>query len=621
MGSVLRLRFVVVLITISREIMFNGTWMTRPPDPIPGCKTTVRQPVGAGKQRIITDFIKPVGEVFSSAWKDHHNKFIFLIIPVFYLINATAIHYNIGRFFMDNVDPEYFFLYNGTIIGEGSLSVQYTSNPGTPLMFLIAISNRIVSVFQPGDYIGDVVDDPEKYIHAANMLLVLLLAVTLFLSGWYAGKVSGSRIAGLILQLSLPGSAALMFLSGLVKSEAMTILPVLFLSMAIFHYIFSDDGRETASNRTLVLFGLIAGFGIACKLTFIPMVLVPLILLKSTIGQKLKLLAYTLLSIAVFAYPIVFNNGHFWDWVGGILSHTGKYGEGKAGFIDFDSIPVNLERLFNNEKSFFYVTAVSLILGIILSLKIIHRRMPEQSNRIIRAILAVSIAIIGTIALVLKHFEVHYFISFYVLKFLLISLIYLLIIRFDIIKRSLILKGISIGIVTLVVIYISYSEALKINKINKSYLERKAQQEERYQKVMSVFEEGSPVILTCRFSGAPFVEFAHYSGFMMSFHLTGSFKPYLKEKFPVSYLYVPWSEEFYFWNDFVDFQEILNKTEKSFYIFIGEKKAGDLPAIEERIWQVLDKTEVSREVVYQDARTGEHLIKMTLLSKIPSPTS
>jgi len=138
---------------------------------------------------------------------------------------------------------------------------------------------------------------------------------------------------------------------------------------------------------------------------------------------------------------------------------------------------------------------------------------------------------------------------------------------------------------------------------------------------MSVFEEGSPVILTCRFSGAPFVEYAHCSGFMMSFHLRGSFKPYLKEKFPVSYFYVPWSEEFYFWNDLVGFQEILNKTEKSFYIFIGEKKAGDLPAIEERIWQVLDKTEVSREVVYQDARTGEQLIKMTILSKIPSATS
>jgi hypothetical protein len=307
---------------------------------------------------------------------------------------------------------------------------------------------------------------------------------------------------------------------------------------------------------------------------------------------------------------VVFNNGKFWNWVTGILSHTGKYGSGQKGFIDLASLPGNLYQLFATEKTFFYITGISLAIGIILTLKYRKRALTQQSDRMVRAILAVPVAIILCIALILKHFEVHYFSSFYVFKFLLISLVYLLVIRLDLNKIIRIIALVFIGVA---VIYISYDEIPKMQAWNKHYIERKAMFDEEYLKVMSLVDEESPVILSCRFYGAPFIEYAHYSGFVMSFHLRGSFKPYLKEKFPVSYFYVSWSDQFYYWNEFVDFQQILDKANHSFFIFIGEKKGDDLPVIEKRIWQVLDKNEAAWEVVYQNAKTGARLIKVTIL--------
>jgi hypothetical protein len=129
---------------------------------------------------------------------------------------------------------------------------------------------------------------------------------------------------------------------------------------------------------------------------------------------------------------------------------------------------------------------------------------------------------------------------------------------------------------------------------------------------MSVYEPGSPVIISGRFNGAPFPEFAHYEGFKMSFKLRKSFIPYLKAKYPVSYQYVNWDKKFYYWDSFVDMNGILARTSGAFFVFIGEDKAADLPAIEERIWGAIEKTALSREVVYSNPDTGERLIKYSI---------
>ena len=135
-----------------------------------------------------------------------------------------------------------------------------------------------------------------------------------------------------------------------------------------------------------------------------------------------------------------------------------------------------------------------------------------------------------------------------------------------------------------------------------------------YEKIMAMVDKDKPVIITGPYYGTPFVEFAHYNGFIMSRHLKGFFKPYLKEKFPVSFQYVGWSEKFYFWDDFVDFQHILNKTSSSFYIYIGKDKGADLEPIENRIWQVLDKNSVTRKVLFQNDNTQEQLIEIIVTS-------
>jgi len=60
------------------------------------------------------------------------------------------------------------------------------------------------------------------------------------------------------------------------------MIPLLLTGLMIIKTIYHED--RTAGHFTdIVLYGLIIGFGVACKLTFIPVILIPLI---SSGGQK-----------------------------------------------------------------------------------------------------------------------------------------------------------------------------------------------------------------------------------------------------------------------------------------------------------------------------------------------
>lgn len=174
-------------------------------------------------QDYLSDFFNPILQVFKSLSRKHLSILLFLIIPVTFLLNASIIHYYLGTFFLGSVDPEYFYLYNGILIGGGNFSVQLIAHPGIPLQFLIAISSRIISLFQPGDYVKDFIDDPEKYIHAANLFMNVLISFVLFICGIYTKKYSGSYFSGLLIQLSPFGSSSLMGISGRLIPEALMI--------------------------------------------------------------------------------------------------------------------------------------------------------------------------------------------------------------------------------------------------------------------------------------------------------------------------------------------------------------------------------------------------------------
>jgi len=332
----------------------------------------------------------------------------------------------------------------------------------------------------------------------------------------------------------------------------------------------------------------------------------------------MRFLLYSIFFVGLFAYPIVIEYNIFWEWISGIFTHSGMHGAGEKNFIDISTIPNNLKYLFGYDKLFFFLMIGSLLLCVLFSFKPFKN--PDQPNsKIIHAILAVNITIIVCIAFILKHFVFHYFIPFYIFKCLLIVLITILLIQFKTFLRFKQYKNIVLLLIFLFTLGITYGQALKLRASLSHASERKDSMHKAYNALVPLVEKDKPIIITGPYYGTPFIEFAHNNGFMMTYNRKSLFKPYLIKKYPNAYHYVNWSEKFFHWDDSLTFNNIIDRSDDSFYVYVGKEKADHLPIIEKRIWEVLYKDSVSRKVLYEDKGSGETLIEFIMVTNARIP--
>jgi hypothetical protein len=532
---------------------------------------------------------------------------LFLILPLIYLVVVTLAHYSLSPFSLSRVDPEYFYMYNGVILGAGNLSIQYFAHPGTPLHFLIAVSSRIVDLFQNGDYMQNFVNDPEKYIHAANLLLNSIITIILFTSGVLIRRYSGSILAGLLIQLVPFSNMEIIMLSARLFPEAMLIIPILLTCVLLVRYIYKgDDGFNYE-----IFFGLVIGFGIAIKLTFIPVAILPLVLMNRPAKKKALSLLFTLLFFMIFAYPIVFNYNLFWDWTSGIFSHSGKYGSGSKGIINMAEVPGHFVELYRS-NNFLLIT---VLIGLILALAGLISKPGNDSvsRKSMRAVLAVAVTVITAVLFTLKHFSLYYFHPYKAYLFPLILLIAILVLNFRGISYSKVFKISSSIIFSGIVIFLLTGQVkqtrygLKNNTIKSEI----ARQERDH--ILSLVDPAKPMVISGQYFGAPFIEYAHFSGLVMCGKLQKFYFAYLKEKFPDRHFFIGWSDKFHSWGDFTDFGDILRQTKSSFYIYTGKERGNDLKIIEDRMLKFISKDSVNEKILFQDTKTGESLVEVFLV--------
>jgi uncharacterized membrane protein len=551
---------------------------------------------------------KPVEQLAGSLAGQPVERLIFLLIPSVYLLNVTVIHYSLGTFFLQRVDPEYFYMYNGIVVGAGNLSLHFFDHPGTPLHFLVAFSARIIDIFQPGDYMQNFVNDPEKYIHAANLALNILISIILFYSGIFIKKYSKSIFNGLLFQIGPFVSAPLLSLQGRIFADALLIIPLLLTGLMVIRSIYQEPASG-GTSKDILIFGLLIGFGTACKLIFFPVILIPLVLLRISFRRRINLVICSLVSFVIFAYPVIFNISDFWHWVSGMATHSGKYGFGEQGFIDFSSIPANFKELILLNRTLIMVSVSSLIVNALFSLNFIKKRF-KPDPQIKRAIIAINLALLAVVALILKHYSNYYLIPFTIFAGLLILLTAMLIMSIRDLPASSLYKTISIISFAIVILVIVSFQVKKLRTLTAYSYQRHAQLETERVMITSLVQSGRPIILTGPNRGAPFIEFAQHAGYVMTDNMRGFYTSYLKEKYPDAYFYHTWTDKFESWNDFVDIKQIVEIADSSFYIYIGEDCIKYQQEIEKRIWQRLDENTVTKKVLFRDTKSDEKLIEI-----------
>ncbi|MDE2028073.1 MAG: hypothetical protein KGK03_06520 [Candidatus Omnitrophica bacterium] len=318
--------------------------------------------------------------------------FIFLL-PAIVIALSFWLKSALGPFWQ-YADDSYIYLLNSVNLVKGLPSVLCTQ-PGVPVQVL---GQLVILMFNMGhtmtETVRQVLLNPEYYLNAINAVLLLLIALTSVLLGHYVYRKTGDVVAVLLSQL--PNVFLLTLRLKLndhpcafdnVNAQPMLIAVTNIFNLFLLKLHFSKDNKD--KNFTVFILSFICGFGIATKLTFLP--LLGLILLFARWPMKPVAVVVTAASFMLWTIPILSSYRLLWAWLFALLTHTGHYGNGNAGFIDIKEYMATWAYIFHNYWFFVLLPAAFLLF--------------PRSSFFVRA---VSLMVLLQFVLIAKHFDDHY---------------------------------------------------------------------------------------------------------------------------------------------------------------------------------------------------------------------
>jgi len=323
----------------------------------------------------------------------------FAVIPIVILLLSIYLRAAQGPHWLGStVDPDYAYLFNSLSLSKG-YPIGHFDHPGTPVQMLGSLTIRVLNVSrgQP-DMIADVVKNPELYLNSLqNLILAINILVVLFV-GILSYKITKNSKLAILMQLT-PFLTMNMLYSPLVKVDPEALLFGISLSFALLLLYITYSKNLKLS---LIFFSFLIGLGTATKLTFFPLIIIPLIIIKG-FKKKLALLAGTALSFYFFTKPIVSDYPALWEWVKSLFFHSGRNGEGAATIVAFSSVVSSLKDQITSEPIFIALSLIGLVLIYVYKFSKNKKELTASQKSDFSMLAAVVIAQLVQILFVAKH--------------------------------------------------------------------------------------------------------------------------------------------------------------------------------------------------------------------------
>jgi hypothetical protein len=333
---------------------------------------------------------------------DRFKYLVLFILPLLFLIFGLT--FQRPKY---TKDPEYIYLINALNI-HTSRPVYFTDNPGTTVIESTFIIQALIHLFdrQSGeDMEHALLKDPDKYVQLTRIVWIVLNTILLLIIGFQVYRKTNELVFALIVQLTPFLSTNLMEHVWIrLSPEPLLFFSSLLMSLLIISYIYSQNKDQI---KYIVLFSLVTGFGLATKITFIPILAIPLILLDG-IKRKVLYLGFSLLAFVLFTLPVIHLYKDMFGWFYNLLVHSGIYGKGKGNFIEANTYFPNLFTILVTNH--FLTVVVCLSVFVLIWGRIRNGVISEPFTRwLLKIQLAILIAIAMGILLVAKHYHTNHY--------------------------------------------------------------------------------------------------------------------------------------------------------------------------------------------------------------------
>lgn len=319
------------------------------------------------------------------------------------MIWTLYLNFSLGPYYLRSIDPEYMYVISGLNCATLDFNrIGHIDHPGTPLQLLTGLFFRIIHLFRGHtDIVTDVISDPELYLSLSSLMLTCISFFLILRLGMLVYKYTSSILGALVLQASNFFTIVhLGIFSRYSPDRLMTIIILLFFILYV-KYLY--DHRFNIVKFSL-LSGIVMGLGIVTKINFIPLLILPFVLIP---GWKNR--AYYVLSAIgsafIFFLPISSKIKVFWRIIRDMVMHSGLYGSGDQGIIDNSSFFKNITLIFKDNPSF---TIIFLLGGLCILILIIKPKLRAVNKNGFLFLVASYIAVFLGLVFTAKHYKGYY---------------------------------------------------------------------------------------------------------------------------------------------------------------------------------------------------------------------
>lgn len=329
--------------------------------------------------------------------KSFKQKLIISIFPLLVVILGIFMLTFFDPFYSKSSDPEFPYLING--LNCATLKFNYIGlieHPGTPFQVFCGISILFTHLFSGNGGIAlDVFARPEHYLNAISGFM-LLVQVVLLLDVGIIGlkrKIPFWQIA--ILQASFLFNDLLLWLFSRVTPDRFFMI-----SGLIFILIYLKHGYENCSPKKFAIWsGVVIGLGMATKFNFLPLVILPLLLIESN-KNRLIYAGSGIVSFFIFIAPIITKFDDYFRFITTIFKHDGLYGAGESKVLNFQKMADSAFEIIRINPEFL-ILAVSLFVLILIAIK-------KKKKKFIFLFAGFLFIMTLQIVMVSKHFKNYY---------------------------------------------------------------------------------------------------------------------------------------------------------------------------------------------------------------------
>jgi hypothetical protein len=536
-----------------------------------------------------------------------YKKYLIVIFPFLYLFLGLYFRQIFGDLSLRSTDPEYIHFLSGMCISTGQFSQANIDHPGSGLQVLLAIVFRLVYLFRGKTYpfFEDAMINSDMYLAVGNLIITLLLSATLLWAGYKTLKITKNIVYALVIQSSPLLINIWCEIFGRIYPELLFVIPVLILQVQLLKEIYRENEGSSIGDILTYSFGI--ALGMSLKMTFLPFIFLPLIIL-NPIKRKMQFVVASSLIFLLIALPVTLQLERFWNWMKGIFIHSGGYQSGEKNIINKDLFVENFKNIISSEKTFFIIFAVLIVSFIALT--VFRPKIKTERKKLILINSGLLVVVLLITFIVSKQFAERYFIP------ALLFFPFLMILIQENVMHYFYKKSIRIALSTVmcfITLFFIYRQLPYIQIVSEGIgIQMQARNQTR--SFINTLPEDAYTVIVTQDYGCPYHEYA----IMYSFCVAGGGWPGYKEKlnriYPNRYFYFTWDNTIKLWGDEFNPKEI-SESGKPLYLYLEQNKEELYTRTIQKLLENHPEFVAKKELLFENKKNGEGIMRLDLSLK------